>query len=140
MTAKRRRNQLSPKPILDKPLLREALDLKGIRLKDFHYDTFYQLLHRKSYPSLPTFVEQYYKNEDVETVAKILGTHDSFRNKNENIPHKNPISKKKKNIRLLPKAFLNFLAGKTINNQIHKLITINILMNRLFVFVINRPK
>ncbi len=115
---KRKRDRLSPKPVLDQKLLTEALKAKGISLKQIHFDTFYQLLHRQNYPSLQSFVDEYYRNEsggsgsaggDVskENVAPII------------IPKqhktKNPISKssKKKNLRGLPKAFLEFLNDPT---------------------------
>jgi len=102
-TNKRRRDPLSPKPILDKSLLRKALDSKGIIFKDLHFDTFYQLLHRQHYPSLPKFVEQYYRNEAP------VGDIDQAVSDIQNLPQRNPVSKKNKNMRHLPKAFLNFL-------------------------------
>jgi len=99
-TSKRRRSPLSPKPILDKCLLQEALNAKGIIFKDLHFDTFYQLLHRQHYPSLPDFVEQYNRNEEI--IVSPPGHSD--------LPQRNPVSKKNKNIRHLPRAFLEFLA------------------------------
>jgi len=99
-TSKRRRSPLSPKPILDKGLLQEALNAKGIIFKDLHYDTFYQLLHRQHYPSLPNFVEQYNRNEEIKISPP----------GHTDLPQRNPVSKKNKNIRHLPRAFLEFLA------------------------------
>ena len=99
---KRKRDPLSPKPILDKKHLLSALESKGIYLTQLQLATFYQLLHRQHYPELKTFVEQYYHEAN--------GTTPSNANTN-NLPTKNPISSKKKNLgRELPKAFLQFLS------------------------------
>jgi hypothetical protein len=96
---KRKRDPLSPKPILDKKLLTAALESRGIFLTEFQLATFYQLLHRQHYPTLQEFVEQYYRNENGESTN---GNH---------LPSKNPISNKRKNMgRQLPKVFLDFLA------------------------------
>jgi len=109
---KHRRDPLSPKPVLDEYLLQEALNSKGIVLKNLQLDTFYQLLHRQHYPSLPVFVEQYYKNDEnlSTTATTTLGNTERDATSVQNFPQKNPVSKKKKNVRRLPKAFLNFLA------------------------------
>ncbi len=106
---KRRRDPLSPKPILDKKLLLEALEAKGIFPTEFQLATFYQLLHRQQYPDLKTFVKQYYENQIEDQSIK------DGNKLNENvmkIVSKNPISTKRKNLgRHLPKAFLDFLSS-----------------------------
>mmetsp|Transcript_22979 Transcript_22979/g.32377 ORF Transcript_22979/g.32377 Transcript_22979/m.32377 type:complete len:551 (+) Transcript_22979:113-1765(+) len=127
---KRRRDKLSPKPILDKRLLRKALDERGVVLRDLQLATFYQLLHRQQYPSLEEFVNEYYRNDpstrqSTKQYIKNIQSSDvssdptnapSQREQEEVIinarktPTKNPISLRNKNIRQLPKPFLDFLA------------------------------
>ena len=103
---KRRRDPLSPKPILDKKLLLEALKDRGIVLKGIHLETFYQQMHRDHYPDLKIFVENYYRREN-----NILGEMRNGNNLNsERVPTKNAVSSKKRNANKLPKAFLDFLA------------------------------
>lgn len=98
---KGRRKAPSPKSILDKPQVLEALDDAGISVKPVHIDAFYQALHREHYPSLPEFVEIYYKNERNEGLES-------------DKPLKNAISKRKNRNRLnLPKKFLHFLRDTT---------------------------
>ena len=100
---KRRRDPLSPKPILDRKLLTQALEGRGIYLTELQLATFYQLLHRQQYPDLKTFVMQYYENESEE--------HKGY--KYVKVISKNPISSKKKNLgRHLPKVFLDFLSSE----------------------------
>ena len=126
---KRRRDPLSPKPILDKLLLREALDARGIVLKELQLDTFYQLLHRQHYPPLKDFVLEYYRNDTVSQRSTKDGNNShnvrspiygdgvnrtiittKEQSTSHHLPTKNPISNKRKNLRQLPKAFLEFLA------------------------------
>lgn len=110
---KRRRDPLSPKPILDKKSLLSALELKGIYLTDFQLATFYQLLHRQNYPSLKTFVEQYYLNEITDSSNTYNKNDVGSKGNDVIITSKNPISNKRKNLgRQLPKAFLDFLADE----------------------------
>lgn len=108
--AKRKRIRLSPKPILDKKLLLEALKQRGITLKEIHISTFYQQLHRQNYPDLNSFVEEYYRNEGVPSKFNLGEREEDLIVKPALT--KNPISKSrtKRNVRRLPKAFLNFLA------------------------------
>ena len=119
---KRRRDPLSPKPILDKKLLVAALESKGIIITDLQLATFYQLLHRQHYPDLQTFVKHYYENDI--TGSKLARSRTSRDDESGNkttsqdeetkitgLPSRNPISNKRKNLgRQLPKAFLTFLA------------------------------
>lgn len=112
---KRKRDPLSPKPILDKKLLLDALESKGIYLTDLQLATFYQLLHRQNYPPLKAFVEQYYQNDDNTTKTDIRVSNENNNKFSSNVAlvltSKNPISNKRKNLgRHLPKAFLEFLA------------------------------
>ena len=123
---KRRRDPLSPKPILDKRLLLSALEARAIFPTDLQLATFYQLLHRQNYPELKEFVRQYYDNES-SSISSSSGSSSSSSKTNEtnetNLkqnettmlpPSRNPISKKRKNLagRQLPKAFLDFLADE----------------------------
>jgi sorting nexin-8 len=103
---KRRRDPLSPKPVLDRRILIQALKERGIHLKELHLETFYQQLHRQHYPDLKDFVAEYHRRELSLTFKKESS---SFSNK-ATIPTKNAISSKKGNVRRLPKAFLDFLA------------------------------
>lgn len=97
---KSRRKAPSPKSILDKKCFLEALDEAGISLKPMHVDAFYQMLHREHYPSLPDFVENYYRNERGESV---LGSEK---------PLNHQISKNKnRNKSQLPKKLLEFIAN-----------------------------
>ncbi len=128
---KRRRDPLSPKPILDRKLLVKALEGRGIYLTEFQLATFYQLLHRQQYPDLKAFVKQYYQNANEEnSLTKNKKSHsntistntnptetnkENKKNNSNNIKviSKNPISSKKKNLgRHLPKAFLDFLSDE----------------------------
>lgn len=106
---KRRRDPLSPKPILDRKLLLKALQERNIILKDIHLETFYQLLHRQRYPDLKVFVEEYYRNEN-----NAVDTSSSNATSNKEVKKihglKNPISSSRKNTRRLPKALLSFLS------------------------------
>ncbi len=119
---KRKRDPLSPKPILDKKLLLDALESKGIYLTDLQLATFYQLLHRQNYPPLKSFVEQYYQNDNNTTKTdgstRVSNENDKCSNSNVVLTSKNPISNKKKNLgRHLPKAFLEFLADADDKND-----------------------
>jgi sorting nexin-8 len=98
MAAPRRsRSPPSPNSILDRNALERALDMANISLKKQHVDAFYQNLHRQHYPSLPDFVETYYRNE-----AK--------RDLKDPLPLKNNVTRKKNRNKLqLPKTLLDFL-------------------------------
>ena len=101
---KRRRSPLSPKPILDSKLLQEALLANNITLKPSHFETFYQLLHRAEYPPLSEFVDHYYNQEANKS---------NTTNGNRKITPKDVGVQKgrKRNIRQLPKAFLDYLSS-----------------------------
>jgi adenine C2-methylase RlmN of 23S rRNA A2503 and tRNA A37 len=106
---KRRRDPLSPKPILDRKLLLKALEERRIVMKDIHLETFYQLLHRQRYPDLKSFVEEYYRNETIALDGSSTTT--NIENDEKKIHGlKNPVSSTRKNTRRLPKAFLSFLS------------------------------
>jgi adenine C2-methylase RlmN of 23S rRNA A2503 and tRNA A37 len=107
---KRRRDPLSPKPILDRKTLVKALKERGISIKDIHLDTFYQLLHRQHYPDLKTFVEDYYRRESDTRNNRENGNSNAYNFNIKKIPTKNAVSSSKGNVRKLPKAFLAFLA------------------------------
>uniref|UniRef100_A0A7S4QVD8 Radical SAM core domain-containing protein n=1 Tax=Ditylum brightwellii TaxID=49249 RepID=A0A7S4QVD8_9STRA len=116
---KRHRDKLSPKPILDRTLLLAALEERNIQLKDGQLDTFYQLLHRQHYPSLPEFVEAYYRNQDKEQDEEKSkkkkqqeenGEGEEKKEEMQYLPLKNKIAVNK-NVRQLPKSFLSFLAS-----------------------------
>jgi sorting nexin-8 len=71
--------------------------MANISLKKQHVDAFYQSLHRQHYPSLPDFVERYYRNE-----AKC--------DLKDPLPLKNNVTRKKNRNKLqLPKILLDFL-------------------------------
>ena len=121
---KRRRDPLSPKPVLDRRILLRELEGKGIYLTEFQLATFYQLLHRQQYPDLKTFVKQYYENaneenltSDERSVASQASSSSSSGGNGSNkgpkkVISKNPISARRKNLgRHLPKAFLEFLSS-----------------------------
>ena len=121
---KRSRDPLSPKPILDRRLLVEALAERGIELAPHRIDEFYQLLHRQHYPPLNEFIETYNRREKIRlglesgvsnddnpaTAAADLGqeAHAQVLAR----PFPNPVSKKmtKANLHRLPKALLKFLS------------------------------
>lgn len=108
-STKKRRDPLSPKPILDRKILSQALKERGITIKDVHLDTFYQQLHRQNYPGLKEFVQEYLATED----ARRNGAKENelvVNQKTANATTKNAVSSKKGRIRRLPKAFLDFLA------------------------------
>lgn len=108
-SVKRRRDPLSPKPILDRKLLSQALKERGIAIKDGHLDTFYQQLHRQNYPDLKDFVQEYLLTENARGNVKeneIIFNQQTTRV----ITTNNPVSSKKGRIRRLPKAFLDFLS------------------------------
>lgn len=124
---KRRRDPLSPKPILDRKILIQALKERGIHLKELHLETFYQQLHRQHYPDLKDFVVEYYRREYALASSTSTSASASTRTDKENNsisnkqnqhqqqqqqlnPTKNAVSSKKGNVRRLPKAFLDFLA------------------------------
>ena len=118
---KRRRDPLSPKPVLDRRILLRELEGKGIYLTEFQLATFYQLLHRQQYPDLKTFVKQYYKNANEEnsisdeksvTSQSSNGSSSGSNKGPRKVISKNPISGRRKNLgRHLPKAFLDFLSS-----------------------------
>ena len=58
-TASRGRKAPYPNSILDRRVLQQALEDRGIVVKPMHIDGFYQALHRQHYPDLPEFVEQF---------------------------------------------------------------------------------
>ena len=123
---KRRRDPLSPKPILDRKSLIQALKGRDIVLKAIHYETFYKMLHRQHYPDLKTFVENYYdephsrelsmgNNKENGSIHANININNNFNinvntKKNVNIPTKNAVSSTKGSQGKLPKAFLDFLA------------------------------
>mmetsp|Transcript_15198 Transcript_15198/g.28578 ORF Transcript_15198/g.28578 Transcript_15198/m.28578 type:complete len:563 (+) Transcript_15198:137-1825(+) len=109
-TVKKRRDPLSPKPILDRKLLCQALKERDVAIKDVHLDTFYQQLHRQNYPKLKEFVIEYLRTENAR--GGNLKENEDIGNQNSTIiiPTKNSVSSKKGRIRRLPKAFLDFLA------------------------------
>lgn len=97
---KRFRKPPNPNSVLDRQALIDALDKKGIVLKSKQIDGFYQCLHRQHYPDLPTFVDNYYRNEAKLDVP-------------DPTPIKNKVSRKKNRNRVqLSKVFLNFLKDK----------------------------
>lgn len=114
---KRYRDPLSPKPILDRPALLKDLKTAGIFLKnvDQTLDLFYQLLHRRGYSPLDTFVAELYgsssngKGDDISVTS-------SSTNTNSNITTKNAISSKNK-LPQLPKQFLSYLSTNISNYQ-----------------------
>jgi hypothetical protein len=113
-TTRRKRDPLSPKPILDHKSLREALHKRGLVVKESHLDTFYGLLHRQQYPNLSEFIQNYYRDhEDGDT---------------ENQSSNHPSTKRRKNAKKLPKVFLDFIADKnndmaTLTSSIHSQFT-----------------
>lgn len=52
-----------PNSILDRRVLQQALEDRGIVVKPMHIEGFYQALHRQHYPDLRVFVEQFEQNE-----------------------------------------------------------------------------
>ena len=111
---KRSRDPLSPKPILDRRLLEEALAERGIELKPSRIDQFYQLLHRQHYPPLDEFVATYKRREKIRLAGKGIADTDSTYSVtvDENRPFPNAVSARttKLNIHRLPKALLAFLS------------------------------
>jgi len=126
MTPRRKRNPLSPKPILDSKSLREALEARGISISEYHLDNFYALLHRLNYPSLSEFVE--YHNRDIhKNKLSFLSENDDSNIENQpslnhhhhqqqQQQHLAISSYKKKNARQLPHRFLDFLADTNHNS------------------------
>lgn len=121
---KRSRGPLSPKPILDRKLLTKALSEKGIELKPGRLDAFYQLLHRQHYPPIGEFIRMYQEGEklrlsgranQIEKGARASAGEDIFTASSTKVrvaPLKNNVSARgtKKNLHLLPRQFLDFLA------------------------------
>lgn len=113
---KRRRDPLSPMPILDKKLLVGTLRERGIILKEKQIDVFYQLLHRYHYPSLSDFVKLYYKSSNSTNKPKqkqksgVTNDDSALTAQVMKRPLKNPISSHNMLNCQLPKAFLDFLA------------------------------
>ena len=112
---KRRRDPLSPKPILDKKLLLEALRKRDVILKERQLDAFYQLLHRNHYPSLSDFVRIYYANKSSTNTPNQINETDNEKSivLRPKRPLKNPVSSRNKLNCQLPKAFLDFLNDPT---------------------------
>ena len=109
---KRSRDPLSPKPILDRRLLEEALAERGIELKPKRIDQFYQLLHRQHYPPLDEFVATYKRRDKIRLAGKGGAGTDSVTVDESHRPFPNRVSARttKQNIHLLPKALLAFLS------------------------------
>ena len=109
---KRSRDPLSPKPILDRRLLEEALAERGIELKPSRIDQFYQLLHRQHYPPLDEFVATYKRREKIRLAGKGSADTDSVTVDENHRPFPNRVSARtaKQNIHRLPKALLAFLS------------------------------
>ena len=113
--AKPRKRQLPhPNSVLDTPNFIEALEragLYGIKIQPVHILAFYQALHRQHYPDLPTFVQNYYDNEQNAIQNKNGGvTTTQPTPSSEAPPLKNPVSNLKNRNRMqLPRALLDFL-------------------------------
>jgi adenine C2-methylase RlmN of 23S rRNA A2503 and tRNA A37 len=118
----RSRKPPHPNSILDRQTLLTALDDAGLTIKAAHIDTFYQSLHRQHYPDLPTFVSNYYINEEASAARIKESNSDNSSNRSSNnrqastswvelqSPLKNAIStKKNRNLQQLPKVLLEFL-------------------------------
>lgn len=120
-TRKASRGRKSPHPnsILDRRVLQQALDDRGIYIKPMHIEGFYQLLHRQHYPDLPDFVEQYERYNEEAEQRRNGQQHDGAFSFTDNhymsdlpnaAPLKNALTRKKnKNKMQLPNALLNFL-------------------------------
>ena len=67
-----------PNSILDRRVLQQALEDRGIVIKPIHIEGFYQALHRQHYPDLPVFVEQFEQNEQ----DAVQGKKDKSNNRN----------------------------------------------------------
>ena len=128
--ASRGRRAPFPNSILDRRVLQQALEERGIDVKPMHIEGFYQALHRQHYPDLPVFVEQYerYEREAMERTSDVashttssISTNNNQNNNpnNSNVytsdlpvaaPLKNAVSRKKNRNRVqLPNKLLNFL-------------------------------
>jgi sorting nexin-8 len=112
----RGRKAPSPNSILDRRVLLQTLEERGITVKAMHIDGFYQALHRQNYPDLPEFVEQFLRNEQAaRTKNNNTGTKSLIENdENSELPTlaplKNAVSQKKnRNRGQLPRALLDFL-------------------------------
>jgi adenine C2-methylase RlmN of 23S rRNA A2503 and tRNA A37 len=118
----RSRKPPHPNSILDRQTLLTALDDNGLTIKAAHIDTFYQSLHRQHYPDLPTFVANYYINEEASAARVKESNNDNSSTRSSNnrqasaswvelqSPLKNAIStKKNRNLQQLPKVLLEFL-------------------------------
>lgn len=110
MAAKRRRDPLSPRPILDRAALLGALKSEGIPLRnEGQVDLFYQLLHRSGYPPLKEFASELIGggavaadgNDDGSVI--VASSSKKFRTKNA-------ISSRPGRRTQLPKSFLSYLA------------------------------
>ena len=125
VVASRGRKAPYPNSILDRRVLQQALDDRGLVVKPIHIEGFYQALHRQHYPDLPDFVEQFERfnqdahgkkgNNNTNTTAVSTGE-DENNPKNNHWktstarPLKNAVSRKKNRNRVqLPKTLLAFL-------------------------------
>jgi hypothetical protein len=98
----------------------EAAGLYGTKILPVHILAFYQALHRQHYPDLPTFVENYYANEETaiqnnrrHTSAPVrMAPPEKEEDRHQVVPLKNRVSThKNRNRRQLPRALLDFLRG-----------------------------
>jgi adenine C2-methylase RlmN of 23S rRNA A2503 and tRNA A37 len=113
---KQRRKVPPTHSVLDRTALTQALEDHGItQVSRNHLDAFYQSLHRENYPSLPDYIETYYKNE-------------RFENSGTGRPSRNSITARKcRNLMQLPKPFLKYLETtkefKTLTSKIQQQLT-----------------
>ena len=113
-----------PNSILDRRVLQQALDERGIVVKPMHIEGFYQALHRQHYPDLPVFVEQFERFNRLAEQNKRSSNEETVEQADEKkyrgdyyssdlptpAPLKNAVSRKKNRNRVqLPKALLKFL-------------------------------
>ena len=108
---KRKRSPLSPKPILDSKLLQEELLANDILLKPNHLDTFYQLLHRFEYPPLDEFINHYNNQDFIKSTNETSKGESHAPNSKESDVQK----KRRRNVRQLPRAFLDYLSSPNCN-------------------------
>lgn len=125
-TSSRGRKAPYPNSILDRRVLQQALEDRGIVVKPMHIEGFYQALHRQHYPDLPVFVQQFEQyNQDAAAQGKKNNNNSNNRNDGESAeqqtndhllitshsaPLKNAVSRKKNRNRVqLPKVLLEFL-------------------------------